>query len=579
MDKYFCAFSQQSGMQRCFFLLFPLLPCFMLSGQAVDILHTEVSIYATDTFPDILDMCAVTDLRVSPKEKEVRLDFHPDSLYSVRIRQGRLKDFIPFRREGNEIVLELGSWQNRPERISIAFAYSINLSNPENQAYIRNNVGVLSLNGFNAYNPAGLGISGLFFPSRAEDACTFQVNISVPEDYTVFTIGEPEFRVVDKNITHHFWSSKEPMQAPSFYLITGALIEDELDDIDEVYSFSETNLADIRALNLRNENAELLRILEEETGFSVNDSLLLVADSLSAAHSPDLQVLSSRQSTPFTNLQNWLLLRASSGDSLYATYLGYTYQAAQESSLWPVLATQKYLEEHVNDTLVSPKFLALQTTLWLQGFYPGYDPRTPPDSSAYTNLAESVMNSSALPRLDISYRYSNGIQNIIIKQDTGYVRAFAIPMEVTVYLRDTVIRAERVSQAIPEDRVQIPASASPQAVRVETGKYFPGYVEDNRPDVYNLYQLSNAQTEEERMDALTRLFRTSNTNLFSTTLGIAMDDPNARIRVMALERAGNLNVPAQLKLKDTLLKMSRTDPDPEVQEKAKALVLKYYTQK
>ena len=68
-------------------------------------------------------------------------------------------------------------------------------------------------------------------------------------------------------------------------------------------------------------------------------------------------------------------------------------------------------------------------------------------------------------------------------------------------------------------------------------------------------------------------------NLFSTTLGIAMDDPNARIRVMALKRAGNLNVPAQLKLKDTLLKMSRTDPDPEVQEKAKALVLKYYTQK
>ncbi|MGB0177685.1 MAG: hypothetical protein ACPF9D_11000, partial [Owenweeksia sp.] len=202
-----------------------------------------------------------------------------------------------------------------------------------------------------------------------------------------------------------------------------------------------------------------------------------------------------------------------------------------------------------------------------------------PDSSAHLIFADSLRNHPILPRLSISYRYRDGMQNINVVQDTAYRSALAIPLEITIYLRDTVIREMRVTEPQPESLIQLQASAPPQAVQVDPGRYFPGYIDDKRPDVYNLYQLSNAQSEEGRIEALSKLLQTSNANLFSTALGIAMDDPRAEIRAMALERAGNLNVPARQKLKDTLQKIAQSDPEPEVRQKAKELVLKYYSQK
>ena len=574
-------------MQRCFFLLFSLAFSANTLAQFTDVRHTELSFYATDTFPDEVRARAVLELQLPANAREARFQFQPDSLYSIRVKQGRLKDFIPFKREGEEVVLNLASWSNRPERFAVAFEYTINLKDSEKQAYIRNSVGVLSFNGFNAYNGTGVAASGLFFPSVNGDVSTYSVNLSVPSAYEVFTIGEAEFKVSDHGITHHFWNCRQALPASAFYLITGDLVEDELDDLDEVYHFSDTDLSEIRALNLRSENLDLLSLLEEKAGFTVSDSMLLVIDSLSTQSDLSLQVYRARQSKPMNAMESQLLLHAAEGNRLKGAYLAYLYQASLEEPAWRFLTMKQHSEEHAKDTLASPEPIYIQSAEWLQNYYPDYRQQmlangpdwNYPDSSAYLVFADSLRNYPVLPRLSISYRYREGMQNITVIQDTAYRAALSIPLDIAVYLRDTVIRQTRITEAEPESVIRIEANASPQAVQVNPGRYFPAYVEDNRPDVYNLYQLSNAQSEEGRIDALSRLLQTSNANLFSTALGIAMDDPRREIRAMALERAGDLNVPAQQKLKDTLLEMAQRDPDTDVRQKAKELVSKYYSQK
>ncbi|MGB0176739.1 MAG: hypothetical protein ACPF9D_06215, partial [Owenweeksia sp.] len=301
---------------------------------------------------------------------EVRFEFQPDSLYAVRVKQGRLKDFIPFKIEGEEVILNLSSWRNRPERFAVSFEYTIDLKNPGKQAYIRNNVGVLSFNSFNAYNAAGLATSGLFFPSVKGDVCTYALNISVPSSYEVFTIGEAGFKVNERvGVTHHFWNCRKALPASSFYLITGDLREEELADLDEVYRFSDTDLSEIQALNLRSENLDLLTLLERETGFTANDSLLLIMDSLSASGGAGLQVYSPRRSKPLKAMENQLLLYAANGDRNKAAYLAYQYQASREDPTWRFLTMKQYSEQHSADTLASPEAVYIQVAEWLRNFY------------------------------------------------------------------------------------------------------------------------------------------------------------------------------------------------------------------
>ena len=130
-----------------------------------------------------------------------------------------------------------------------------------------------------------------------------------------------------------------------------------------------------------------------------------------------------------------------------------------------------------------------------------------------------------------------------------------------------------------EGVLKLTLEGSPNMASVYLGEYFPGKVEDRKPDTYNLYQLSNASGPQERKQALEGLFQTKNVNLFSTALGIAMDDPEASIRNLALDNATDLTVPAQRKLKDTLINLSKMDDNAEVREKAKILVTKYYETK
>ncbi len=574
-------------MQRCLFLLVCLITVGTAKGQGVDVLHTELSIYARDTFPDELAVKCYLDIKVPDNQQSLRFDFLPERLHNVRIKQGRLKDFVPYQKKENQLTVDLASWPNRPERITLAFDYTIDLLNPDTKPYVRNGVGVLALNGFNAYSDNGLSLNGLFFPARASDPSTFSVNISVPGNFEVFTVGEPTFKVSDPaGLVHHFWNCKQAIHATSFYLICGALEEDELEDLDEVYGFTDADLGAAEAIKLRSRYKEWLSFLKQHLNFEIGDEQLLRVDSMASLSTPRIRLPLSDHYLDDA-IAGQLLLEATQSDSLKSAYLFYLSEKQKRDEATQRLEVQNYLEKKAPDTSLAAADIYTLSAEWLQNFYPDFRERllrSPqgwryPDSSAHLNYVDSIRKNKVLPRLKVSYRYREGQQEISLEQEEAFGHPLAIPLEITVYLRDTVLRQNQVGSAVASETFSLAADGSPQAVAVNFGPYFPAYVEDVRPDVYNLYQLSNATNEAERMDALTRLFQTSNANLFSTALGIAMDDRQAAIRLMALERAGSLNIPAQQKLKDTLISLAEKDPDLEVRKTAQGLVSKYYGSK
>lgn len=197
-----------------------------------------------------------------------------------------------------------------------------------------------------------------------------------------------------------------------------------------------------------------------------------------------------------------------------------------------------------------------------------------------TSFVKPLLARKPLPAVHFTYRYVSGDGALYVNyiQDTAGSQVYTFPVRVIVRSGDLIDTAIKVvDQASGDLKVTFPKV--PNMAKVEVGDYFPGGMTDKRPDTYNLFQLSKAESEADREEALIGLFKTSNPNLFSTALGIAMDDKQASLRLLALEYADNLNAAGQQKLKDTIIGLSENDPDAEVREKAKILVTKYYESK
>lgn len=194
-----------------------------------------------------------------------------------------------------------------------------------------------------------------------------------------------------------------------------------------------------------------------------------------------------------------------------------------------------------------------------------------------TSFVKPLLARNRLPAVHFTYRYVSGDGALYVNylQDTAASWVYTFPVRIIVRSGDLIDTAIKVvDQASGDLKVIFPKV--PNLAKVEVGDFFPGAMTDKRPDTYNLFQLSKAESEAERAEALIGLFETSNPNLFSTALGIAMDDKQARLRLLALDYANDLDASGQRKLKDTIINLSQNDPDADVRQKAKILVSKYY---
>jgi len=580
------AIKLHSSMQKWLFFLLFASSLMIRAQHTVSIEELSFSLWV-----DQLDKkqfrseCTLT-LRANQLVNEVNFNFLGNSIGEIRKLEGREKDRLPFKMEGGSLSVTLGREYQKGEEFSLKFYYNLAIPEKESIAAYDPASQVLAIN-TGAFMQSSQDVSSYFFPSLSQQEATIHTNISFPQEMSTMGVGKLQFVTDNGTNTSHYWSTEEKQPLKDFFLRVGSFKDHEIEELEDDPIIS---LIDPKAFS-RNALKESLQpsidYYATQTELEVSDSLIDAIDELSKEQLPLSLYLKyadiERNIDTKTFYQEQLLaLIASDDDTTKASWLNLRWNESRHQkkwlnqlikSKWPVKPGEKVPEEITTKIYFNYYQKDFKDTL-------GSVRLTVPDS-VFSNFYDLFLIELTLPQVKVDYRYISSRKGLLIfiEQDTNLSRPYSFPLLARAYLKDTVVEKVLIAKALAKDTLLFPLGESPRAAEVYEGEYFPGFLQENKPDTYYLYLLSNAESEAKRTEALVHLFQTKNENLLSTVLGIAMDRPEADIRFRAVEKASDLSVKSQQKLKDTLQKMATSDPDEEVRQKAAELVSKYYPDK
>lgn len=554
-----------------------------MQAQPTDLLQAEVSIFKDGPFAtgstQELKARATYIFQVNQSVSEVALNATALRVSGVKLREGRLKAPLDFTH--SESVLTITLPEKAREKVNVEIEYIIDMDDPEMELFVQSTEGVLAFNSMNANVGKPMGRVGMFFPAIAGDPFVMKLNVSTDENENIGFPGFEEYKVSFDGGMAHFWKSKGTLLPESFYLIIGTFEEFDAEEIEEEFMLGEIVLKQMKFEKSKRSVSPYMQLYGLEVN-SIADSEYAIVDSLSKKdfssyflQPGDLPKVTEEQYKKEAAIALYLSDEeeeeaSQKHESAYRKKYGDTWWQSRMNEKWKnrKQLSQNHLEKVLTYRLMqyrkhNPQYMAAIGSAELD-----------------TGLIKLVMDTREMPSVSFSYRYISGDTALYVsyKQDTAVTPVYHFPVRIAIVageMKDTAWRVVRQ----PEGRFKVHFERAPNMASIGVGHYFVGTIHDNKPDTYNLYQLSNAKTKDEREEALMGLFETSNPNLFSTALGIAMDDENPEIRSKAIAYATDMNAAAQRKLKDTLINLSKNDPNAEVREKADVLVKKYYETK
>ena len=580
-------------MQRCFFLVIFTL-CFVLGqAQSPDVEALELSIWYEGEDQSGIHARALLNVK-RWDHTSVRFDFHPEQINYIKLREGRLKQDLKFTSKDGLIVVDLSGVSGKS--IQFEIDYKIDLEDEYYKGIVNRKETPLSFNLQNLFLHESLGLSGAFFPSIAQDPFVYSANISLPKGINSGTLGILDFEVDHKNgLRTQFWKSSEAILVEDFYLIIGDFKDFDAEDFEDDYEFEEIDLRDFLVREARAEITDVLDFIKERDPSNIvlnmSDDEVLANDSLGKLIKPFLWVKKENTSRIWgSNLfekEQLLFLKATGGDTLRASLFHLNYISEKEGPKWKARFLEPYWKElsRDKDSASNNRLAIITKTLnWLDAF----DPKctdyfiqndTLKMGGENWDIFRAIIEANVFPVVNFRYNYRDNQEWIYVDQDNNRLAPLAIPF--TLYLFDVDRAREYKSRTsrVYYDTIPYPQSGAPQALLIEYDSLLPAFVTVPRSDLYDLFLFTKAPWPEHRKAALYRLFKTNNANLFSTVLGIAMDSEDGNLRLEAVKNADKLNVPGQLKLKETILQLANNDPLPEVRRYAKSLVQKYYPNK
>jgi hypothetical protein len=563
-------------MQRCIFFIVFTLCAFVGFSQAFDVEHYELSFYTAEL--NVETVSARARLDISPtSSKEVTL--HCPQLLQVNQvawKEGRIKGFLSFRHEGEKLFIGLPQ-KRAVKAVTLLIDYTIDLSNPEIQAFKLQKEGVMGFNAGAIYQKTLWSLPAMFFPSNPNDSAYFSTNVSYKPGYKSKSIGEIRFQTTQNDVPiTDFWDTNKKLLPGSFYLLVGSFEHRETEKLNAELGLTEQSekrwLAELAANNLD----RIMPFLEKELQVLLSEADLLTIDSLSKKAQPNFFIREkdwkgSIDASAYI-YEKATLLWHFNFDTIRAdeTYTRYFIKQHDEAYFLELL-----LKRWANAQHPDPRLIKYMVQAYKQN-QPNFNP------SDVALFAEALDTTAALPKLKVKYVYKGGWQQqlIIIEQDTSQAKPYTIPLGVTINSKDSILKRSGLRVAPkPIDTLRLKLNKAPQSVSVNFGTFFPGYIDDQKPDYYALYELNNATSLTQRQQALEQLFKTSNLNLFSTVVGIALRDDHAEIRAAALQAAERLNTVGAYKIKGSLEQIILAEPEPQLQKQAELLYEKLYNPK
>lgn len=562
-------------MQRCRFFIILLGAALQAFAQPVRIAKSEVSFWFKGLQQAEVPARAEINFVALADSSSLVLDAKDLKVTEVRLKEGRLKDHLPFHQSGGQLVIDL------PQGIQAGTAYSLNIAYHLKYDSTAHRFNWLNAPLYTAFNPfnvqmeESLGKSGSFYPSRSGQASLLKFNITLPKGTRLRLPGLPEFLTDNQDGSiSHYWKTTAPLAPESFYLVIGDFEEEELIAIQENLQFEGINSDKLTARKVEARVSEA----EKALGISdLSDSEYVRIDSLAELVPPEYFI--TQKDLPGISPDQFRLTEVmfmEYGDGNAEKRL-YDFYRKSIGEAWHRKILQEKWEQY-ESLPADEKRMSMR--LYLEAFHHDNPFLDNLDSSKLREgFFDPMLSSLNRPVVQVEYRYIGADDQLlaIVKQDTSQAPAYALPARAYLIGRnDSLFATDILNQSI--DTLRIPATGAPYYAHLDFGDNFPGKVEQNKPDTYWLHLLANAVDEQKTM-ALRQLFKTSNKNLLSTVLGIAMDDPEAEIRLEALQNLDKLNRAGLEKLRDSIRQMAEKDTSTEVREMAQKVLSKYYTAK
>lgn len=182
---------------------------------------------------------------------------------------------------------------------------------------------------------------------------------------------------------------------------------------------------------------------------------------------------------------------------------------------------------------------------------------------------KEVLNRAALPAIHADYRFV-AAEGVLYLNLTSADSGFSWPLAVSW----TCGTQENLKEGflLPPAEHALPCGRMPTAVQVDPGRLLPVKWTDRRPEMFLLGQLQNPDPFG-KWEAYGILLKSTNRNLRSTVMGIALDETEAWFRRLALQAATEeLDAAGMNKLRATLERIAEEDPEAELREMARELL-------
>lgn len=498
---------------------------------------------------------ATAHITLSQKAKN-KIDFllYAASVTEVRVWQGRLKQKLNYSFSSNTLTVDATGYK------SIFVTYTLNLNDAAH-------LGESSIDqiGLGLNTKAASGITSdtraeLWFPHTGSFNYPVKINVLLPSQWTYRTSYPTSYTVENGAQTAVFLESPVPHEA--FYLLAGDFAKMQVPDLLEVVELSYAEEVEARAKDLKKQQAEFLAYAQQQ---NISDQEIYNADSIAQTITTKIYPLT----LDFYNDE---------ANMLYQTMLLQKHDTLVASLLLYRFLNRKTEPSIIAGELATDSFSKPQLFVWLNYYLRKHNLSLADSSKVNLNeaqriaihLAKAVWENQKLPELDLNYKYSDNLMYVFAKKP-----AVQIPLALSYVLNgkrhDTIFNTSNATT----DTLKIASQGAPYLIYAHKEQLTPAAVHNHMPDNYWLYLLGKGSDIEKR-EALSALLNTSNANLKATVIGIALDDADPRIRVKALEKAGDLTIVGQNRLKTTLINLQTQDPNPQVQDLAKEWVEKYY---
>lgn len=557
-------------MQRCIFFIVFALTLHFAKAQTVDVYAYQVDVTISDLMLQTLNAQVEIELRTTGYDS-IKLSCGKHlQINSVAWREGRIKGYLSFRQTKSAIYIALPQNRNSSKTV-LSIQYVIDLTEADVQAYITQNPSLLAINPSGMFNGASLGYAGLLFPAIADDAALIHTNFGHSPAYKTGTVGNISFYTTRKEEkVGTFWDGEKPINPATYFIAVGSFDEFEPQELDKEYGFRKLSSGQLVAKKTERILGSALPFIKTWFGKSLTDSDLNSIDSISILPLPNFLITEADfYSNKDYDLKKASFLWAANLNAITANEAFTQYYKSEQGEE----AFKRLLNEKWQAANQQPSFALL--TMYKQLYM-----------EENTLFADSIkqqfvnaIDTGNLPIVSVRYKYLGGLQQqvVFVSQDTSQTTTFSFPLQLWMVAKDSVLPMQTsLVSAQPLDTLAFTLTSTPQSVSINFGAYFPGYVIDEKPDYYALYDLSNAKSYAQRAQALEQLFNTQNVNLYSTVVGIALRDDDPAIRQKALNAVQKLNTVGAFKIKDTLLQLKTSEPAPELRKQAASLYLKLY---